>query len=76
MTCACEGLFRCKPSGLARDSLRSFVKRAIDLTGALVGLMLLTPVMLVIALLIRIDSGGPILFRQLRRGYRGRLFGY
>jgi lipopolysaccharide/colanic/teichoic acid biosynthesis glycosyltransferase len=59
---------------LTADSLRSFVKRAMDLTGALVGLMLLTPVMLVIALLIRIDSGGPILFRQLRRGYHGRLF--
>jgi lipopolysaccharide/colanic/teichoic acid biosynthesis glycosyltransferase len=59
---------------LTADSLRFFVKRAIDWTGALVGLMLLTPVMLLIALLVRIDSGGPILFRQLRRGYRGRLF--
>jgi len=39
-----------------------------------VGLMLLTSVMLAIALLIRLDSPGPVLFRQLRRGYRGRLF--
>jgi lipopolysaccharide/colanic/teichoic acid biosynthesis glycosyltransferase len=30
--------------------------------------------MLLIALLIRLDSPGPVLFRQLRRGYRGRLF--
>jgi lipopolysaccharide/colanic/teichoic acid biosynthesis glycosyltransferase len=49
-------------------------KRAVDLAGALVGLMLLTPVILAIALLIRLDSPGPVLFRQLRRGYRGRLF--
>ena len=49
-------------------------KRAVDLTGALVGLTLLTPVILVIALIIRLEGRGPILFRQLRRGYRGRLF--
>src|SRR4029077_12871591 len=49
-------------------------KRAVDLAGAMVGLMLLTPVILAIALLIRLDSPGPVLFRQLRRGYRGRLF--
>jgi lipopolysaccharide/colanic/teichoic acid biosynthesis glycosyltransferase len=39
-----------------------------------VGLFLLTPVMLFIALWIRLDSPGPVLFRQSRRGYRGRLF--
>jgi lipopolysaccharide/colanic/teichoic acid biosynthesis glycosyltransferase len=50
------------------------LKRTIDLTGALVGLTLLTPVILLIALVIRIEGRGPILFRQLRRGYRGRLF--
>jgi len=49
-------------------------KRAVDLAGALVGLMLLTPLILAIALLIRFDSPGPVLFQQLRRGYRGRLF--
>jgi lipopolysaccharide/colanic/teichoic acid biosynthesis glycosyltransferase len=59
---------------LAADSVRSAVKRAVDVTGALVGLMLLTPVMLMIALLVRLDSPGPALFGQLRRGYRGRLF--
>jgi lipopolysaccharide/colanic/teichoic acid biosynthesis glycosyltransferase len=49
-------------------------KRAVDLAGALVGLTLLTPVILAIALLIRLEGRGPILFRQLRRGYRGKLF--
>ena len=50
------------------------VKRTVDLIGALVGLTLLTPLILVIALLIRLEGRGPILFRQLRRGYRGTLF--
>jgi lipopolysaccharide/colanic/teichoic acid biosynthesis glycosyltransferase len=55
-------------------SLAFILKRTVDLTGALVGLTLLTPVILAIALLIRLDSPGPVLFRQLRRGYRGQLF--
>ena len=54
--------------------LRFAAKRAMDLVGALLGLLLLAPVMLAVALLIRLDSPGPVLFRQLRRGYRGRLF--
>ena len=56
------------------DNLRLAGKRTIDVIGASVGLMLLMPVMLAIALAIRLDSPGPVLFRQLRRGYRGRLF--
>jgi lipopolysaccharide/colanic/teichoic acid biosynthesis glycosyltransferase len=56
------------------DPLGFLTKRAMDLTGALVGLLLLSPVMLAIALLIRLDSPGPVLFRQVRRGHRGRPF--
>ena len=55
-------------------SLRLLAKRVVDLTGALIGLTLLTPVILTIAVLIRLEARGPILFRQLRRGYRGQLF--
>ena len=50
------------------------IKRMMDLVGASLGLVLLAPVILAISLLIRLDSPGPLLFRQLRRGYRGRLF--
>jgi lipopolysaccharide/colanic/teichoic acid biosynthesis glycosyltransferase len=49
-------------------------KRAVDLAGAVTGLFLLAPVMLVIALLIRLDSRGPVFFRQVRRGHGGRSF--
>jgi lipopolysaccharide/colanic/teichoic acid biosynthesis glycosyltransferase len=55
-------------------SLPLLAKRVVDLTGALVGLTLLTPIILTIAVLIRLEARGPILFRQLRRGYRGKLF--
>jgi lipopolysaccharide/colanic/teichoic acid biosynthesis glycosyltransferase len=56
------------------ESLQFAVKRMIDVVGALTGLLLLAPVMLAVALLIHLKMPGPIFFRQLRRGYRGRLF--
>jgi lipopolysaccharide/colanic/teichoic acid biosynthesis glycosyltransferase len=59
---------------IADGSLRYLVKRAVDVTGALTGLILLWPVMVIIALAIKFTSPGPILFQQARRGYRGRLF--
>jgi lipopolysaccharide/colanic/teichoic acid biosynthesis glycosyltransferase len=59
---------------MADGSLRHIIKRTIDVTGALTGLILLWPVMVIIALAIKFTSPGPILFQQARRGYRGRLF--
>ena len=50
------------------------VKRLWDLALAVVAIPLLSPFMLVIALVIRLDSAGPALFRQERMGYRGRPF--
>lgn len=49
-------------------------KRAIDFTVALVGLILLSPLMLLIALAIKLDSSGSVLFRQVRVGKGGRHF--
>jgi lipopolysaccharide/colanic/teichoic acid biosynthesis glycosyltransferase len=49
-------------------------KRAIDIAGSLVAILLLSPLLLLIALLIRMVSPGPVLFRQKRVGYLGRLF--
>ena len=56
------------------DGLLHALKRVMDLAGALVGMLLLAPVMLGIVLLIRLDSSGPVLFRQSRHGRHGRLF--
>jgi lipopolysaccharide/colanic/teichoic acid biosynthesis glycosyltransferase len=53
---------------------RSTTKRVTDLIGAAMGLVLLFPLMMVIALLVRLSSPGPALFRQLRQGYGGRPF--
>ena len=46
------------------------VKRGVDLGVALAGLVLLAPLLLVIAAAVRRDSFGPVLFRQIREGYR------
>ena len=50
------------------------LKRAIDIVGAAVGLVLLAPVFAVVAVLIRLDSRGPVFFRQERVGRGGRPF--
>jgi len=50
------------------------VKRLFDLFWTLPGIIVLSPLMLVIALWIRFDSSGPVLFRQKRVGQYGKLF--
>jgi len=49
-------------------------KRLFDLLAAGLGLLLLAPLLLVIALVVRLDSPGPVFFRQARVGRHGRLF--
>ena len=46
-----------------------FLKRAFDLIVALAGLLLLSPMLLIVAAAIKLDSPGPILFRQTRHGF-------
>lgn len=46
-------------------------KRALDLLGATLGLLVLAPVLGIIALAITLDDGGPVFFRQLRIGEGG-----
>lgn len=50
------------------------LKRVFDVFGAVLGLLLLAPVMVAIALLIRWHMGGPVLFRQTRPGLHGKPF--
>lgn len=50
------------------------IKRAMDLVIASVLLVLLAPFLVAVTLAIKLDSSGPVLFRQLRYGYRGRPF--
>jgi exopolysaccharide biosynthesis polyprenyl glycosylphosphotransferase len=55
--------------GLGRSSRA--VKRMFDITGAAILLLILSPVLAAIAIAIKLDSPGPVLFRQRRMGYRG-----
>lgn len=55
-------------------SIAEVVKRGIDICVAAVGLVLFAPLFTVIALLIRLDSSGPVFFRQVRPGLHGKPF--
>jgi Undecaprenyl-phosphate glucose phosphotransferase len=56
------------------SKLERLLKRTVDIIGASAGLLLLSPLMLATAMLIKLDSSGPVLFRQSRSGFNGRLF--
>jgi len=51
-----------------------FIKRIFDIVGALAGLIILSPLFLVVAILVKIDSPGDIFFRQERIGKDGQPF--
>lgn len=51
-----------------------FVKRSFDFAVALLGLLILSPVMLFIAIAIKCDSKGPVIFKQERMGRNGKVF--
>jgi exopolysaccharide biosynthesis polyprenyl glycosylphosphotransferase len=63
-------VFRSTPE----DSWQKVAKQAIDVFGALALLLLVSPVLLIVAIAIKIGSPGPILFRQRRSGLNGRPF--
>ena len=56
-----------KPAALA-------TKKFMDISGSVILLLILSPLMLIIALLIKLTSKGPIVYRQARVGLRGRQF--
>jgi len=49
-------------------------KRALDVIGSLFGLLVASPILLGVGIAVRLDSSGPILFRQVRLGLGGRPF--
>jgi len=51
-----------------------FLKRAIDIFGSLVALVVLSPFFLIIAVAIKINSSGPVFFRQNRVGLKRKMF--
>jgi exopolysaccharide biosynthesis polyprenyl glycosylphosphotransferase len=59
--------------GLTQSS--RFLKRALDVGGSLAALVLLAPLLVTIAVAVKLSSRGPVLFRQARVGKGGRTFG-
>lgn len=56
------------------DPLNRFIKRAVDIFGASVALVLFSPIMLGVIAAINITSPGPLIFKQERVGYRNKPF--
>ena len=55
-------------------SFNLFIKRALDIVSCLIAILLLTPVWIIVAIEIKIDSKGPVFFKQGRRTKDGRVF--
>ncbi len=60
--------------GFVQDALRTTVKRAFDIVTSSLLLILAAPVMVITAIAIKLDSRGPVIYRQERVGLRGRTF--
>lgn len=56
------------------DSVQLFFKRVIDIFGSIAGLVLFSPILLITAIAIKLDSPGPVIFVQKRAGRRGQTF--
>ena len=63
-----------EPSPAGRHGAEMTSKRALDLCGAVLALLVSLPLLAIVAAAVRLDSSGPVLFTQLRVGRRGRLF--
>lgn len=60
--------------GFHRSKWNDLVKRMLDLAGGFIGLVLSSPVMLLVAIAVRLDSQGPVIYRQTRVGYKGKCY--
>lgn len=54
--------------------MQKFIKRAIDVLASSIGLLLLSPILVIVAILVRIKLGSPIFFTQNRVGKDGKIF--
>jgi exopolysaccharide biosynthesis polyprenyl glycosylphosphotransferase len=69
-----EGMSVLSLRGPSRTRASLALKRAIDIVGSLVGLVVLAPPLALIAVLIKLDSRGPVIFSQVRIGRDNRPF--
>lgn len=71
---ALEHLSETSYGTLSPSSVYLVVKQVFDWLAALIALIVLLPLLLILALIIRLDSKGPAIFKQRRIGYRGKPF--
>lgn len=57
-----------------RKEIYSYFKRLFDIVVSLIGIIMTSPIMLIIAIAIKLDSKGPVIFKQERTGKYGKLF--
>lgn len=65
-------LYYCKNAGLSTE--QAIIKRFMDIVISAVGLIILFPVMVIVAIAIKLEDGGPILFRQERLTRNSKVF--
>ena len=53
---------------------KKYVKRLLDVLISVFALIVTSPISLIVALLIKLDSKGPVIFKQPRTGYKGKVF--
>lgn len=62
------------PGAEAAQPATSWAKRAIDIIGASLAILVFLPLLCCIALAIKLETGGPAIFKQRRTGHLGRIF--
>ena len=73
-TATCKGLYGFGVRHLQHQPGARFIKRLIDIVGATVLLLVLSPLFALISAAIRLTTSGPVLYRQTRMGYEGQAF--
>jgi lipopolysaccharide/colanic/teichoic acid biosynthesis glycosyltransferase len=64
------------PSGRSSYGYSRVLKRSLDIVGSLLALLVFSPVFVVIAVIVKLTSRGPVLFCQKRLGHYGRVFNF
>ena len=54
--------------------LNLFIKRFADIIGSFIGMIIVSPILIIVAIAIKLDSKGPVFFRQERLGKNGEVF--
>ena len=59
---------------ISKGIYEKYIKRGIDFSLALIGLIILSPILLIVAIAIKLESEGPVIFKQKRIGKNGKVF--